>query len=64
MMRMTRAKKGGHNVYNDIQRKLGGGINVQNKNNSELTPGKNQGFLASANNTHDMCKRGGTRHPQ
>jgi hypothetical protein len=42
-------KEGGHEVHNDIKHEIRGGLNVQNGNNGELTPGE---------------KSRGTRHPQ
>jgi hypothetical protein len=50
----TCAKEGGHDIHDNIKHKIRGEHDVSNSNNGELTPGKKQGGMASANYTHDV----------
>ncbi len=53
---MTPAKGEAHNFPDNIQHKLRGGLDVQNKNNGELTPGKSRGFLGVCTHMHDKVR--------
>ncbi len=59
MICTTCAKGGGHDVRDNIKHKIGGEHVVCNSNNGELTTGKKQGGMASANDTHNVRNQGG-----